>query len=70
MPNRLVDQLGDMGVIERIDDAAPPLVPDDQPDIHMGPHRNRGIIDKLTALTVLFTGTLSIALVIVTVLGL
>jgi NRAMP (natural resistance-associated macrophage protein)-like metal ion transporter len=36
----------------------------------MGEHRNRGVVDKLTALTVLFTGSLSTALVVVTVIGL
>jgi Mn2+/Fe2+ NRAMP family transporter len=35
----------------------------------MGDHRNRGLVDVLTGATVLFTGTLSIALVAVTILG-
>ncbi|QEC49886.1 divalent metal cation transporter [Baekduia soli] len=36
----------------------------------MGEHRNRGVVDLITAATVLFTGSLSIVLVAVTVLGL
>jgi Mn2+/Fe2+ NRAMP family transporter len=36
----------------------------------MGEHRSRGLVDKLTAVTVLFTGSLSLGLVVVTVLGL
>ena len=35
----------------------------------MGEHRNHGILDLLTAATVLFTSTLSLILVAVTVLG-
>jgi Mn2+/Fe2+ NRAMP family transporter len=36
----------------------------------MGEHRNRGVVDVLTAITVLFTGALSAILVVVTVFGL
>jgi hypothetical protein len=33
MPDRLVDQLSDMGVIQRVNDVAPPLLPNHQADI-------------------------------------
>ena len=36
----------------------------------MGEHRNRGVSDALTGITVLVTGCLSLVLVVVTVLGL
>jgi len=35
----------------------------------MGEHRNRGVVDALSGLTVLFTGTLSVILVVVTLAG-
>jgi Mn2+/Fe2+ NRAMP family transporter len=35
----------------------------------MGQHRNHGLVDALTAATVLFTSTLSVILVAVTLLG-
>jgi Mn2+/Fe2+ NRAMP family transporter len=36
----------------------------------MGKHRNGGVLDGLAAVTVLFTSTLSLILVVVTVFGL
>jgi NRAMP (natural resistance-associated macrophage protein)-like metal ion transporter len=36
----------------------------------MGEHRNHGVVDAVTAITVLFTGSLSLILVAVTILGL
>jgi hypothetical protein len=35
----------------------------------MGEHRNRGAMDALTAVTVVVTSTLSLALVVVTLVG-
>jgi Mn2+/Fe2+ NRAMP family transporter len=35
----------------------------------MGEHRNHPVTDALTAITVLFTGSLSLILVVVTILG-